>query len=72
MDRGMLHVVHCISSISTVLPSLSNFPVSHSCLILSLSLPFFLSFFLWVCACQGLVSFFVWPLSVVSLVRWSA
>ena len=37
----MLHVVHCISSILTVLPSLSNFPVSHSCLILSLS--FFLS-----------------------------
>ena len=40
----MLHVVHCISSISTVLPSLSNFPVSHSCLILSLSLSFLTSF----------------------------
>ena len=69
MDRGMLHVVHCISSISTVLPSLSNFPVSHSCLILSLSLSFFLSLGLRL---SGSGVLFVWPLSVVSLVRWSA
>ena len=67
----MLHVVHCISSISTVLPSLSNFPVSHSCLILSLSLS--LSFFLSLgLRLSGSGVLFVWPLSVVSLVRWSA
>jgi len=69
----MLHVVHCISSISTVLPSLSNFPVSHSCLILSLSLSLFLSFFLSLgLRLSGSGVLFVWPLSVVSLVRWSA
>jgi len=63
----MLHVVHCSSSISTVLQSLSNLPVRHPCLILSFSL--FLSFFLWVCACQGLVSFLCGP---SLLFRWYA